>query len=283
MSESMRDPAAAAKARKRGRTVLERQAEEQRMDSEKEESRRPRAARRRSQSAPRAGGRHKNGGEDARGRGRQRVNEAGRRQSEAGALQVQQRSSSLMSKKDYRRSVVVNSVAPAGGAVMSACPKRTDAQFEQGTAAGTAAHAAAVREWIKLNFSDAGSELRTIDQRDRNVMLFNDWLGQNGYEQFADWVKDSDGWSAVCRMDEELEPKAPTAESLIEYAVAALEGPVYGDYVQVAKLPAGATLVKAESGSSSDKAPRLVLVVSRDEEAAGIMYDRSVPFEANGK
>jgi hypothetical protein len=412
---------------------------------------------------------------------------------------------------------------------MSACPKRTDAQFEQGTAAGTAAHAAAVREWIKSNLSDAGSELRTIDQRDRNVMLFNDWLGQNGYEQFADWVKDSDGWSAVCRMDDELQPQVPTAESMIEYAfqmangdkescpkggraeyrngewykrvsgrrqgdmmteenagefghgahsdtpnvastieqkfsnistwfdnvlkdslvanpgrnyhvkkmkttlakqlgrarlyecglleeaddavlqsktdlnstyetatldymttntahgtraadnllldwaditvngvgdagaelpdgtlrglalkfqktknnteqrdrpakplqclssctlgagsmkvtkdgrlegggclcpahlklrlkelqardvgvlVAMLEGPVYGDYVKIEKLPAGATLVKAESGISSDKAPRLVLVVTRDEEAAGLMYDRSVPFEADGK
>ena len=66
-------------------------------------------------------------------------------------------------------------------------------------------------------------------------------------------------------------------------AVGQLEGPVYGDYVKIEKLPAGATLVKAESGISSDKAPRLVLVVTRDEEAAGLMYDRSVPFEADGK
>ena len=41
--------------------------------------------------------------------------------------------------------------------------------------------------------------------------------------------------------------------------------------------------MKAESGSSSDKAPRLVLVVSRDEEAAGLMYDRTVPFDVDGR
>jgi hypothetical protein len=41
--------------------------------------------------------------------------------------------------------------------------------------------------------------------------------------------------------------------------------------------------VKAESGSSSAKAPRLVLVVSRDEEAAGLLHDRTVPFEVSGK
>ena len=54
-------------------------------------------------------------------------------------------------------------------------------------------------------------------------------------------------------------------------AVSELEGPVYGDYCKVERLPAGATLVKAESGSASEKAPQLVLVVSRDEEAAGLI------------
>ena len=65
--------------------------------------------------------------------------------------------------------------------------------------------------------------------------------------------------------------------------VSELEGPVYGDYCKVERLPAGATLVKAESGSASEKAPRLVLVVSRDEEAVGLMYDHTVPFEVGGK
>ena len=66
---------------------------------------------------------------------------------------------------------------------MSACPKRTDAQFEQGTAAGTAAHAAVVREWIKTNLSDAGSELRTIDQHELKTGAFGNWYekGKHGH------------------------------------------------------------------------------------------------------
>ena len=78
MSQQMRDPAATAKARQRGISVLERLAEEQRIAEEKEEARRPRARARRSQSAP-PKDKDKNGGEAARGRGRQRINEAGRR------------------------------------------------------------------------------------------------------------------------------------------------------------------------------------------------------------
>ena len=126
----------------------------------------------------------------------------------------------LVAKKNFRRCVVVkfNAVAPAGGVAISGCPDRTDAQFEQGTAAGDIAHAAAVREWVKNKLSPAGSELRSIDQKDRTVMLYNDWLEQNGFEPFADWVKDELGWKPVCRVDEELQPKVPTAESMISYA-----------------------------------------------------------------
>ena len=92
-SEHVRDPAATAKARQRGISVLERLAEEQRIAEEKEEARRPRARARRSQSAP-PKDRDKNGGEAARGRGRQRINvEAGRRK-EGGSDALQQRSRS---------------------------------------------------------------------------------------------------------------------------------------------------------------------------------------------
>ena len=83
MSEQMRDPASAAKGRQRGLTVLERQAEADRIQAEKEEARRPRAKAKRSQSASRGADRDRNGGEEARGRGRQRINEAGRRQADA--------------------------------------------------------------------------------------------------------------------------------------------------------------------------------------------------------
>ena len=214
MSNVMSDPAATAKRRQKGLSVLDRLAEEQRIAEEKEEARRPRAKAKRSQSEPR---REEHGGEEARGRGRQRINEAGTRK-DGGADALQRRSRSLVAKKNFRRSVVVNAVAPAGGVAISGCPDRTDAQFEQGTAAGDIAHAAAVREWVKNKLSPAGSELRSIDQKDRTVMLYNDWLEQNGFEPFADWVKDELGWKPVCRVDEELQPKVPTAESMISYA-----------------------------------------------------------------
>ena len=58
--------------------MLEHEAEKERIAAEKEEARRPRAKARRSQSAPPAD-RDKYGGEEARGRVRQRMNEAGRR------------------------------------------------------------------------------------------------------------------------------------------------------------------------------------------------------------
>ena len=61
----MRDPASAAKGRQRGLTVLERQAEADRIQAEKEEARRPRAKAKRSQSASRGADRDRNGGEEA--------------------------------------------------------------------------------------------------------------------------------------------------------------------------------------------------------------------------
>ena len=85
------------------------------------------------------------------------MNESGQR-NDGGAdvMQLQQRSRSPMSRKNWRRSVVINSVGAAGGAIMSKCPERPDAEFEQGTAAGTLAHSVRrVRAWVKSNLSDA--------------------------------------------------------------------------------------------------------------------------------
>ena len=66
--EQMREPAAASKARERGLSVLERQAEAECIAAAKDAARRPRA--KRSKSVPRgSGSRDKNGGDEARGRG----------------------------------------------------------------------------------------------------------------------------------------------------------------------------------------------------------------------
>ena len=101
--------------------LLERQAEEERIAAEKEAARRPRKAARRSQSTPPQ--KDKNGGELARGRGRQRINQTIGRSS-GGSGMLERRSRSLMSKKDFRRSGLINSVVPAGGAVLSRCPEK---------------------------------------------------------------------------------------------------------------------------------------------------------------
>ena len=124
----MKSAAQSAKDRQRGLSVLERQAEGERIAAEKEAARRQRKAARRSQSTPPQ--KDKNGGELARGRGRQRIKinqTIGR--SSGGSGMLERRSRSLMSKKDFRRSVLVNAVAPAGGAVLSRCPERTDDAF----------------------------------------------------------------------------------------------------------------------------------------------------------
>ena len=91
----MKSAATAAKSRERGLTVLERQAEQAERDAaEKEAARRPRATARRSQSAPPQ--KDKNGGELARGCGRQRINQTIGRSS-GGSGMLERRSRSLMS------------------------------------------------------------------------------------------------------------------------------------------------------------------------------------------
>lgn len=62
-----------------------------------------------------------------------------------------------------------------------------------------------------------------------------------------------------------------------------LRGPVYADYKKIEHVPAGATLVKSDSASVAERAKPLVCVVSRAEEAAGLMYDRREPFVVSGR
>ena len=105
MSEQVRDPSKAAKARQRGLTVLERLLAEETAAAEKEEARRL-SRPRRALSVPRAqqgADKDANGGEGERGRGRQRINESGQRADGADVMQLQRRSRSLMSKKNWRR------------------------------------------------------------------------------------------------------------------------------------------------------------------------------------
>ena len=61
-------------------------------------------------------------------------------------------------------------------------------------------------------------------------------------------------------------------------AVADLEAPVYSECRRIERLPSGATLVRATTGSAADQAPPLVLVVTPEEEVQGLFYDGSLPF-----
>jgi hypothetical protein len=54
-----------------------------------------------------------------------------------------------------------------------------------------------------------------------------------------------------------------------------IDGPVYAEYKKISELPVGATLVRSDDGSASALAPALVCVVTRAQEAAGLMYNRS--------
>ena len=42
------------------------------------------------------------------------------------------------------------------------------------------------------DFDDAGAEVRSIDQRDRKVGLFGDWLERSGHGRYLEWVQDEE-------------------------------------------------------------------------------------------
>jgi hypothetical protein len=66
-------------------------------------------------------------------------------------------------------------------------------------------------------------------------------------------------------------------------SVEQLRGPVYADYKKIEDAPAGATLVQSTHDSVAHLAKALVCVVTRAEEAAGLMYDRREPFVVDGR
>ena len=40
--------------------------------------------------------------------------------------------------------------------------------------------------------ADAGAEVRSLDQRDRKVGLFGDWLETSGHGKYVEWVQDKE-------------------------------------------------------------------------------------------
>mgnify|MGYP006092253039 CR=1 FL=1 len=66
-------------------------------------------------------------------------------------------------------------------------------------------------------------------------------------------------------------------------AVHTLRGPAWGKYRRIEQLLAGSTLVASDTESVAHRAKALVMVVTRAQEAAGMFYDRSIPFIVNGR
>ena len=102
----------------------------------------------------------------------------------------------------------------------------------------------------------------------------------------CDWTRNADGmWQhgVLCPAHLGLLGKQLQARDA-GVAVEDLKGPVFGTYRRIEELPAGATLVKCDDAvSASSKAKSLVLVVTREQEAQGIFYDRSLPFTCHGR
>ena len=83
------------------------------------------------------------------------------------------RRKSLGEKGWARRAVVVRGVEPSGAADFEAVPGREEYDLGED---GSAAWAQDMLEFADDNFNDAGIEVRSMDQRDRQVGLFvNAW------------------------------------------------------------------------------------------------------------
>ena len=71
-----------------------------------------------------------------------------------------------------------HAVMASGAADFEAAPGRE--LFREGEA-GAEEHERAFNEYIDGNFDDAGAEVRSLDQRDRKVGLFGDWMEAAGH------------------------------------------------------------------------------------------------------
>jgi len=177
--------AEAAGLRERGPSVTERRLQEAAAEEEAEASRR--ASRRRSVGA--AAGEPQNlldvfdeAVEDGV-RGRVRLHAIS--QAQAGLQIDDERRKSLAEKGWARRSVAVHSVGASGAANLDELPGREDY--------GSSEH----EEWMQAtvafvddNFGGEGSENRSMDQRDRKVGLYGDFLERVGHGKFVQWVQD---------------------------------------------------------------------------------------------
>ena len=123
------------------------------------------------------------GGVSNRGRGRVRLHAAQLQTSSALDDEDEQRKC-LADKCWARRTVVIRGVGGSGAANLEALPGRED--FPAGED-GDEQWTEAMLLFEDENFEGAGTEVRSMDQRDRKVGLFGDFLERVGHGKFVEW------------------------------------------------------------------------------------------------
>ena len=88
-------------------------------------------------------------------------------------------------EKKGRRTVHLNAVLASGAADFDRAPGRE--QYEDGEA-GADQQEKDCNAYVDRDFDDAGAEVRSLDQRDRKVGLFGDWLETAGHDKYLEWV-----------------------------------------------------------------------------------------------
>ena len=172
--------AEAAGTRERGPSVTERRQQEAAAEEEAEASRK--ASRRRTvcaaASEPKKLVELFDEAVEAGVRGRVRLHSIS--QAQGGLAVDDERRKSLAEKGWARRSVVVHGVGPAGAANLDKLPGREEYGPDE------------QEEWLQAtvsfvddNFVGEGGEVRSMDQRDRKVGLFGDFLERVGHGKFV--------------------------------------------------------------------------------------------------
>ena len=94
-----------------------------------------------------------------------------------------------LAENEQRRTMHLHAVLASGAADFEAAPRREDYEDDE---AGAERHEQLFNEYIDGNFDDAGAEVRTLDQRDRKVGLFGDWMEAVGHAKYIEWVQDEE-------------------------------------------------------------------------------------------
>ena len=179
MGEPIRAPAAAVKAgRERGPSVSERRAKEQAAEAAEAATKKAKKI-----SVKRALGEAlRVVGAAATGivYGRVRLHSSPHAPSNGTG---EEQRNALLEKGWGRRTVLVHGVSPSGDAAFEAVDDVGREVFAMGEQ-GAQEHEEAFMEYLSGNFDDAGSEVRSLDYRDRKVGHFGDWLKRVGHGEY---------------------------------------------------------------------------------------------------